>query len=346
MASPTIPDQFKTLPDLKSPGSAPPGSPQPAPPDPGGLGRRIAKRGRWIWAIRFARCVVLLYLAYLLIAGIAQERFYFPSYMAAMAPNLTAIPERFEVLAIEPEPGVRVEALLTLPEDASADRPAPLVVFLHGNAEIIDEHHPLAEMYRSFGCAVLLPEYRGYGRSTGAPSQTAITADVIALLDMTLERAEIDDQLVIYHGRSMGGGIAGSVAAQRPPAALVLECTFTSLRAMLNRFLVPTFLVRNPMDTSAVLAELDIPVLIMHGDRDTLIPPSHARRNAQTAKQATLVMLPGCDHNDPSPNSALYRSSCRALIERLRAGRPAAGALQAEPGNVPADEPAPGSDGA
>lgn len=292
--------------------------------------RRPAAIGR-----RLLFIIIALYALYLGVALTMQETLYFPRYMTGTAPAQPELPRGVESLWIEPEPGVRVEAWLGIPERATAEEPAPLVIFAHGNGELIDHNALIIEHYLALGFAVLTPEYRGYGRSTGDPNQPNITSDVLAFMDLAMENERIADRPVVYHGRSIGGGIMGSVAAVRPPEAMVIESSFTSLRAMMGRYLVPPFVARNHMDTNAVIAKLDIPVLIIHGDRDIVIPVSHAHRNAATARDAELIIVDGFGHNDIFPSDQPYRDALKRLLDRVRGGMPP---QEPEPISAPTEE--------
>ena len=95
------------------------------------------------------------------------------------------------------------------------------------------------------------------------------------------------------------------LAAQRAPRAMVVESTFRSVRLMARRFLMPGFLVADPFDTEAVLAELDVPVLFFHGRHDEVIPYAHGVELAKTAPQGRLVTYE-CGHNDLPPPGADY----------------------------------------
>ena len=196
-----------------------------------------------------------------------------------------------------------VEGFFLPGDGVSASRPGPAVIFAHGNAELIDHWPDQMTRYRRMGISVLLPEYRGYGRSAGSPSQHAITADLLRFHDWLTARPEVDGGRIVYHGRSLGGGAVCALAAERPPAALVLQSTFTSLRRMARRYLMPGFLVRDPYDNLAVVRDLTCPLLIFHGRKDRVIPFEHALELDNAAgDRARLVEYPGADHNDCPPD--------------------------------------------
>jgi hypothetical protein len=95
------------------------------------------------------------------------------------------------------------------------------------------------------------------------------------------------------------------VAARRPPAAMILESTFTSLASFAPRYLAPAALVRHPFRSDQVFPRLSMPMLLMHGDRDEIIPVSHGRRLRELAPHATYLEMPA-GHNDFPPDEDLY----------------------------------------
>ena len=174
---------------------------------------------------------------------------------------------------------------------------APSVIILHGNVELIDDYRPVAEWYQKQGFTVLLPEYRGYGRSQGMPSKGAIIADVTAFYDRLRNHAGVDSSQIYFHGRSLGGAVAAAVAVTRPPKALALESTFTSVRQLARERHVPGFLVGDSFDSEAALRRAPFPVLLIHGRHDDIVPVHHIDRLAASIPQSTVLLL-DCGHND------------------------------------------------
>ena len=192
----------------------------------------------------------------------------------------------------------RVEAWY-LPAIRSAGGPAPLLVFSHGNGELIDYWPEEFDEPRRWGVGVMLVEYPGYGRSDGAPSQPSITEGMLAAYDWAKQHADVDASRIIPYGRSLGGGAASILALARPVPALILESSFSSVAAFAAGFGAPAFLVRDKFDSVAALRSFKGPTLILHGDRDDIVPPHHARALAAAAGEATLKFMP-CGHNDCS----------------------------------------------
>jgi fermentation-respiration switch protein FrsA (DUF1100 family) len=239
--------------------------------------------------------------------------FLFPRHLLRVDPNAGAGVRGLEKLSIIVSEG-KVEAWF-LPADAvEAGRPAPLVIFAHGNGELI-EHWPQAlDPYRRMGLHLLLPEYRGYGRSAGLPSESAIVEDFVRFYDLVSLRPDVDPRRIVLHGRSLGGGVACGLARSRRPAALVLESTFTSVFDVARQWLVPRALITDKFDSASVVASLDVPVLIFHGTRDRVVPFEHGEKLSRLARRARLVRYE-CDHNDLPRRPDGYWAEIRRFLQ-------------------------------
>lgn len=192
-------------------------------------------------------------------------------------------------------PAGATEAWFLAPRNPGSG-PAPLVLFAHGNAELID-HWPTAfGEPRDWGMAVLLVEYPGYGRSAGSPSQETIGRSFEAAFDWARAQPGIDTGRVVLYGRSLGGGAVAALSLTRPAAALILESSFSTTAALAVRFLAPPFLVRDRFDNLTAIRQFRGPKLILHGDHDEVIPTSHGHHLASAAG-VPLELLP-CGHND------------------------------------------------
>lgn len=259
-----------------------------------------------------------------------QDRLIFPRHLIPRAG--AAKPESAVQIEITTPDG-SVPAWLLLPPDRREGERFGMVVWCHGNAESIDQATMADEvqMYREARLAVLLPEYRGYARAPGAPSQAKITADAAAFYELAVARPEIDPARVAFFGRSLGGGVAlqlyaalrennssraSSGSAQIPmPRAIALQSTFTSVASFAWGYGVPGFLVRHPFRSDRVLPTVDVPVLVMHGDIDTTVPVSHGRRLRDLARDVTFFEQ-HADHLDFPADFGDYRDRIFAFLER------------------------------
>lgn len=191
--------------------------------------------------------------------------------------------------------GDRVEAWLLPGRGGAAG--APLVIYAHGNGELIDMRAQDFAPLRAAGYAVLQVEYPGYGRSAGSPSEESVTAALVAAYDWAVASGRFDARRISGYGRSLGGGAIAQLAARRPLATLVLESTFRSLEDVVMAYGVPRFLLINHFDTATVLRRYPGPVLVLHGTRDRVFPSAEAEGLAALAKHSTLH-LETCGHAD------------------------------------------------
>ena len=198
---------------------------------------------------------------------------------------------------------VQVEAWLLPPTPNEA--PFPIVIFSHGNGELIDDWLAPVRPLNDAGLGVLLVEYPSYGRSGGRPTQDSITNTMVAAFDFLRQHPDVDGDRIVAYGRSLGGGAACALGSVRPVAALVLESTFTSVAAAGPWFL-PRALVLDPFDNLAIASSRVAPTLVLHGERDSVIPYAHGEALARAAG-TPLVRMP-CGHNDcPRPWAAVLR---------------------------------------
>jgi uncharacterized protein len=237
---------------------------------------------------RIAAALIAIYLLYATTLYLLQRRIIFAAWGAVSQP-----PGDIERWELGPERGYG----LLLP--APGDGPHPLVVYAHGNGEVAHDQGQIARRYNQLGFTVLLLEYRGYGAAGGSPSQDGIVTDAAALIQRAQTDPRVNTDALTYHGCSLGGGVLGQLSRVHPPRRLILESTFTSLADLASGFLAPGFLVRDPFPTHAMLPTLDADTLLLHGERDPLIPHAHSLRNRDAARRATHHTIPGGQHMLP-----------------------------------------------
>jgi uncharacterized protein len=267
--------------------------------------------------VRIAAVLVLFYAAWCVAMYIYQDQLLFPADMAAPPLPLGYQGKTTIEMNLDLPSGGSVVAWFLPAPGVTPDSPGPVVVFFHGNAEIIDHQHDMVEGYHRLGCSILLPEYRGYGRAGGKPGEEAIVADAVHFYDELIKLPEADKSRIVFHGRSLGGGPAAQLAARRTPRALILESTFSSVAAMAAKYGCPSFLAKSPFRTDRVLESLDVPVLIFHGSDDDIIPVSHGRRLRDLARRGTYIEY-GCRHNDfpGADNEEAYWNEIAAFLRR------------------------------
>jgi fermentation-respiration switch protein FrsA (DUF1100 family) len=212
------------------------------------------------------------------------------------APNA---PELIEVVHLD-GPAARDQALFLKPAPGTP-APFPILIFAHGNGELADFWVDQFVTVQEWGWGVLLYEYPGYGRTPGRPSQSAILHSALRVYDWAAKDPRVDPSRIVAYGRSLGGSVASHLAATRPIAGLILESAFTSVRPLAAKYLVPKWMVRDPLDNLAALRNYRGPLLVLHGRSDDLVPFEHGRALAAAVPGAELHALP-CGHNDcPRP---------------------------------------------
>ena len=182
--------------------------------------------------------------------------------------------------------------------------PRAHVLFWHGNGGNLSLWLDVIADLRRRGFGVLAVDFRGYGASTGRPSETGIYRDADAAVAVFTERFRRDGVPILYWGRSLGSTVAAYSASVFPPDALVLESPLPDARSVLRRNPVLwalSFLSSYRFATTEFLRGYTGPLLVIHGASDSIVPPSLGRRvhdEAPTTRK-TFVLLPGVEHNDP-----------------------------------------------
>lgn len=238
----------------------------------------------------------------LIVAGFAVAVYYVMLYVSQ---RRMLFPRPRGIVAGQPVPGVQhmrlqgpdgpVHVWYAAPTRGIA--PHPVIVFAHGNGERAENWTPAFRELQDEGLGVLIVEYPGYGNAEGSPSQDSITNALLTGYDWLRAQNGVDGARIVGYGRSLGGGAIAQLAARRPVAALILESSFTSVRAFARQYFAPGFLVRDPFDTMGVLETYRGPLLVLHGARDTIAPPDHGRALAAAVPGAAFVEMP-CGHND------------------------------------------------
>lgn len=243
--------------------------------------------------ILFVVCV--LYALWLLILFFGQDRLVFPRAWSLHNAGPLDRPG-VEVVRVATDEG-DVPAWFFLGKGASPTTPRGLVVMLHGNAMSIDDWFDFASDLASEGVNVLLPEYRGYGKAPGTPSQDALLHDVVAFIDQVRERPEVDGEGIVIYGRSIGAALGSLVAVERRPAGLLMHTPPINIASYAMRYGAPPLLIRHPFRTDRALEKLgDVPILIISHNNDSIVPSSHPEKLREIAPHAQYIEVGGT-HN-------------------------------------------------
>jgi fermentation-respiration switch protein FrsA (DUF1100 family) len=242
---------------------------------------------------------------------------FFPTPGVQETPAAARLP--FTDVSISTEDGETLHAWwLEHPE------PSAQVIFFHGNGGNLSMWLDVVVELRRRGFSVLAVDYRGYGASTGRPSERGLYRDADATVRVFNERFRRPGTPVIYWGRSIGSAVAASAASRGACDALVLESPFPDMRSIFAGNPVMQLLSlfsSYSFSTSKFLERYERPLLVIHGDADSIIPYVAGRRvfdRARTSKK-TFVAIPRADHNDlhvVSPE--LYWRTIDEFVSSLR----------------------------
>jgi len=251
---------------------------------------------RMLGLVLLAGGVVILLLVAAL--GVFQRRLIYMPMGRPGTPGAAGLPSAREV-SYTTEDGEPLAGWF-LPADGP--RPAPAVLFLPGNAGNRSYRAPLAAALADAGLAVLLVDYRGYAGNPGAPSEQGLAADARAALSYLQALPEVDPDGIVVFGESLGTGVAVTLAAERPAAALILRSPFSSLTsvARLHYPLLPVqAMLWDRFDSMDRIARVSCPVLVLAGERDRIIPVEESRRLFEAAAEPKrFVLIPDAGHND------------------------------------------------
>ena len=210
-------------------------------------------------------------------------------------------PARANAVSFEPVPILIGDTTLTSWWRAPANDTAPILLYCHGNGGSLAYYVYELNDAASWGAGVLAVGYPGYGANPGAPSEETLTAAAKANYNWLIQSGVTPDRIVLY-GHSLGSGVAADLAANVDAAGLILSSPFTSMVAMAQR-LVPilpaSLLLRDRYDTVGKIDDVRMPITIIHGVKDALIPFTMGKRvHARAAGCKTLVTLENAGHNN------------------------------------------------
>jgi uncharacterized protein len=268
------------------------------------LGRRLGL-GLLVLLLLSGVLVVMLW-------TLQRRLIYFPD-TAPVPPAADVIPGAREV-ALHTSDGLELGAWF-VPADLTADT-GFAVLLAPGNAGDRADRSGLAQELAHRGLAVLLMDYRGYGGNPGTPSEDGLGADADAAV-AALREVGYPPHRTIYFGESLGSGVVAALQVRHPPAGMVLRSPFTDLvdvAAHHYPWLPVRAMVRDRFPVVDRLTASDIPVAVIYGRRDTVIPSELSARVADhTPVLAERMVLDRADHNDP----VMFGPRVADAVERL-----------------------------
>ena len=197
------------------------------------------------------------------------------------------------------------------------EQPRAVVLFCHGNGgNITHRADDIRALHDRVGAAVLIFDYRGYGKSEGKPDEPGVLADARAARTWLAQKAGVAENRIVLMGESLGGAVAVDLAADGA-RALILENTFSSMPdvAAFHYPWVPVrLLMRTRFDSAAKIRSYHGPLFQSHGDRDSIVPLEFAKRLFDAANEPKqFLLVEGADHNDA--RSPQYYDKLREFLE-------------------------------
>jgi fermentation-respiration switch protein FrsA (DUF1100 family) len=253
-------------------------------------------QSRLRWPARALRAVAIAAVLLLVIPVLFEKQLiYHPSRGHDVSARELGLAS--ETVALTAEDGVKLDALF-LP----AKEPRLTILLAHGNAGNLSHRLDRTIFLQSqLGASVLLFDYRGYGRSEGSPDEEGTYRDARAAYRWLTEARGVSPDRLVLFGESLGSAVVLDLALAHPCAALVLEAPFTSVPDMAQVVLpfLPRAFVRTQYDNIGKIARLRVPLLVLHGERDEVVPFSQGRRLFEAAPEPKrFYAIRGASHND------------------------------------------------
>jgi len=325
---------------VSSPSSGLPGGPGSSDqtPEQAGAPAPLASHGR---PGQRAGGRALVRAAIRLIAIVAATLILVSALLLLFERRLIYFPTRDPEFSWQP-PGLKVEECAFRTQDGlqlygwwhpgrGDDDPArrPVLLWCHGNAGNISHRAENLSLLADHGIAVMIFDYRGYGKSEGTPSEDGLYLDASAAYEYLIDARRIEPARIICFGRSLGAAVALHLALEKKCAGLILESPFASMRAMARHRLPfpPAWLfMRSRFDNLDLIRRVTVPVFVVHGDRDELVPFEQGREVFDAAPEPKqFYVIHGAGHNDTYVvGGADYFRAVRAFCESClsRAGSP------------------------
>ena len=240
-------------------------------------------------AVKFLTTAAVAYIAVLVILALGQRNFIYPAPKGE-GRNVPG----FEEVLYRTSDGLDLTAGYR-----AASGGKPTIVYFHGNGADWQSSVVATDRLTPAGYGVFAAEYRGYRGNPGSPSEEGLYADGRATLTYLNAQGVAESDIVLI-GNSIGGGVATQLATEINPRALVLISPFASLPQVASEKLwwMPVrLLLQDTYDNEAKLPDVTAPILLLHGDRDTLIPLHHSEELFAANPDAEMVIFPGAGHD-------------------------------------------------
>lgn len=260
---------------------------------------------------------VLLYVGVVIyIYAIQGRMLYLPD---AAGPSLNVTPAsaglEFDDIRLTADDGVGIHGWY-IPGESTRT-----ILFFHGNGGDISHRLQTIQQLHSLGWSIFIIDYRGYGKSGGQTTEQGMYLDATAAWQYLTEKRGLESDDIVVQGRSLGGSVASWLAAEKQPAGLIVESSFTSVVDVARNFywwLPVELMTRYKHPTQTHVAGVECPILIVHSRDDRLIPYQHGEALFAVASEPKTMLTIRGGHNDSfSMDEENYLRGVRRFLTEL-----------------------------
>lgn len=241
--------------------------------------------------IFFIFLLIVMVIAY--VRHLEFSSLYYPSKQIAQTPKSAGLD--YQDLTLEASDHKKINAWF-VPSDIKA----PVIYFLHGNGGNMGDRILKISFFHNLGLNVFIIDYRGYGQSSGKPSEKGLYADALAGYRYLCGILKIPADHIVLYGESLGSAVAIDLAAKEPTGGLIIECGFTSVADMAKKFYpyLPAVLIADRYDSYSKVAQIKILKLFIYSPQDEIVPFVLAKKLFDQAAVPKEFFQAQGGHND------------------------------------------------
>ncbi len=268
--------------------------------------------------------VILFFVSTTVYVAMGQSKYiYSPDKNIAFTPKAVGL--EFEDVSLDTEDGEMVKAWF-VPCVVNGESAKQTVLFCHGNAGDMGDRVGSLQTFNKLGFNVLIFDYRGFGESSGKPTEEGTYIDVMSCWDYLVDDRKISPKNIIVFGRSLGGAVACWMAAHADPAALVLESAFASIPAMAHEtfpWLPVSLFCRFKYDNVVNVTKIHCPVMVAHSKADRVIPYKQGYRVFEAANEPKqFVEISGGHNGGGMDSNAHYQEALVKFVAEKKSDVP------------------------
>lgn len=261
----------------------------------------------------FIYLILAIALTAIYIKYIERRNLFFPFKTIEYTPQ--AIGLSYEDIYFTTEDGKKINGWFVPAKEAKYT-----ILFFHGNGGNLSHRLDKIKIFHDLGLNIFIIDYRGYGKSEGAPSEAGLYLDAKAAYSYLTDNVNIIPSSIILYGESLGGAVALELATKVTAEAVITEEAFSSMRGIAKDMypFIPSFLVSDRFNSVSRIEKVDIPKLIIHSKNDEMIPFSNAQTLYNKAKDPKVLAAISGSHNDAFIESEKdYTNYIREFIKKL-----------------------------